>query len=64
MNEQWLTDGICSQCRRKGYCTNGCKKHTERIDRIVKEAVMGHPAIQPIIAINSMLEKGDVLNYE
>ena len=32
VSEQWLLEGDCSVCRRKRYCTKGCKKN-----RIAKE---------------------------
>lgn len=28
--DQWKHEGICSRCRRNGYCRKECKKHEHR----------------------------------
>ena len=29
-SEQWLSDGICNECRRKNYCHKPCKANIYR----------------------------------
>lgn len=38
-NEQWNENGICSECRRKNYCSNTCKANKDRIKSILYGAV-------------------------
>jgi radical SAM protein with 4Fe4S-binding SPASM domain len=37
-NERWLTDGKCSECRRKNYCSKACSAHKRRIKALVFSA--------------------------
>lgn len=34
--EQWLTDGICSVCRKRKYCTKNCKARIKAIEKSIK----------------------------
>jgi len=34
MHESWLTDGNCSECRRRTYCKRPCKKSIDRANAI------------------------------
>jgi radical SAM protein with 4Fe4S-binding SPASM domain len=36
-NEQWLTNGICTLCRRQSYCSKPCKKNKIAKRRILNE---------------------------
>lgn len=38
-SEQWLLDGECGICRRRGYCNKLCKACINRRDNIVRSAV-------------------------
>lgn len=54
MADSWLTDGNCSECRRRKYCNNRCKKAKERLQRQMFEVVDRHTGIGRIMAsINS-----------
>lgn len=37
-NEQWLSDGNCSICRRANYCKKDCKAYKNRKFGIIKQA--------------------------
>ena len=37
--EQWKEDGICSDCRRKNYCSNPCKANKRRKENIIRNGV-------------------------
>lgn len=41
-NEQWRLNGNCDICKRKKYCTKGCKINREKkeqlLDALVREA--------------------------
>lgn len=37
-NEQWKTDGNCTECRRNNYCKTTCSAHKGRMNKIVQEA--------------------------
>lgn len=37
-NQQWKSGGDCSICRRKEYCTKGCKAYGRRNQRMIAEA--------------------------
>lgn len=39
MNEEWKTDGNCSMCRRKGYCSKPCKRNQQRVDTNIRAAM-------------------------
>lgn len=41
-NEQWKTDGDCSKCRRKSYCSHECKAHEKAVIREVYGLVADH----------------------
>lgn len=38
-SEQWMLDGICGICRRRGYCNKPCKACNTRRDNVVRSAV-------------------------
>ena len=38
-NEQWLTSGECSKCKRQHYCTKGCRANRQRARRALLDAV-------------------------
>lgn len=31
--DRWLTDGDCTKCRRKKFCSKPCKRHKGAIQR-------------------------------
>lgn len=33
--DQWLSDGICSKCRRQKFCSKPCKRHKGTVQREV-----------------------------
>ena len=35
-NEQWLLNGICSECKRQKYCTKGCRVNRLRARRALQ----------------------------
>ena len=37
--EQWLAEGKCSICRRKGYCNKPCRACKNRRNKALKGAV-------------------------
>lgn len=39
VNEQWLLDGDCRICRRKRYCTKGCKKNRVAKERLINAMI-------------------------
>lgn len=38
-NEQWLTDGNCSICRKKSYCKKDCKKASMRMKARIQHVI-------------------------
>lgn len=38
-NEQWLLDGICSECRKQSYCKKDCKRHIRRTQSLVSSYI-------------------------
>ena len=38
-SEQWLLDGKCYICRRREYCSNGCKAYKSRMKYEMKRVV-------------------------
>lgn len=49
MADSWLTDGNCNECRRKNYCTKGCKKNKLRKERFVRDVVMNSSSMGKIM---------------
>lgn len=39
-NERWLSDGNCTYCRRKKYCSKACTAQKRRKEAIMKEAII------------------------
>lgn len=39
VSEQWLLDGDCRICRRKRYCTKGCKKNRLAKERLINAMI-------------------------
>lgn len=39
VSEQWLLDGDCRICRRKRYCTKGCKKNRVAKERLINAMI-------------------------
>lgn len=39
VSEQWLIDGDCGICRRKRYCTKGCKKNRLAKERLINAMI-------------------------
>ncbi len=50
-NEQWLSDGICSMCRRQDYCRKPCKKAVLRRDRIIKEEILNKTGLGDVFKL-------------
>ena len=48
-NEQWLLDGICKKCRRKGFCSIPCKKNKERTECEIMEYIHAKTGIGVLI---------------
>ena len=38
-NERWLSDGNCSLCRRKTYCSKPCKAQRKRKEAIIRQLI-------------------------
>lgn len=39
VSEQWLLNGDCRICRRKRYCTKGCKKNRVAKERLINAMI-------------------------
>ena len=51
-NERWLSDGNCTYCRRKKYCSKACTAQKRRKEAIIRAIVWnktGIPRIQKLI---------------
>lgn len=38
-NERWKSDGDCSKCRRKKYCTKACGANVKRLQILVTRTI-------------------------
>ena len=38
-NERWLSDGNCTYCRRKKYCSKACTAQKRRKEAIIRAMV-------------------------
>lgn len=47
--------GNCSICRRKNYCSKGCKENKRRQERLITEAFAQTPAGQSLLAMKAAL---------
>ena len=47
--------GDCSICRRKNYCSKGCKENKRRQKRIIAEAFAQTPAGNQLLAMKAVL---------
>lgn len=36
--DQWLTNGICNECRRQNYCKTRCRANKAKIKQVAHEA--------------------------
>lgn len=43
-NEQWKTNGDCSKCRRKKYCSKDCNAKKRALARLIKRSVSEYMA--------------------
>ena len=39
-SERWLIDGKCDLCRRRKYCSKGCKLNKIARKKILRDAIM------------------------
>ena len=59
-SDQWLSDGICAECRRKKYCTKGCIPNRIARRRLFDEKFLKTELGKILVKMQAVEKKGEI----